>query len=175
MRHRMFAYGQPASPPTRSISANTRSGAAEITRCRRSTIIPSWEATDERLALSGAASASNHVDSMSCRSVRSIARWSASTYGSGRTSNAAAGPGSRTTTSLRRPSMSGRAMPAGTGETRLTQYEESRGVRTGTGIMRRRRPRRRAYVRIMSPYERTSGPPISTTPVTSGWSSAPTR
>ena len=60
--------------------------------------------------------------------------------------------------------MSGRAIPAGTGEIRFTQYDESRGVSTGTGIMSRRRPRRRAYVRIMSPYERMSGPPISTTP-----------
>ena len=80
-----------------------------------------------------------------------MARWRASAYGSGATPNAAAGPGSRTTTSLRSPSISGRAIPAGTGETRLTQYELRRGVRTGTGIMRRRRPRRRAYVRIMSP------------------------
>ncbi len=47
--------------------------------------------------------------------------------------------------------MSGLAMAAGTGETRFTQYEERRGVRTGTGIISRRRPRRRAYVRIMSP------------------------
>ena len=37
--------------------------------------------------------------------------------------------------------MSGRAIPAGTGEIRLTQYDESRGVRTGTGIISRWRPR----------------------------------
>ena len=55
-----------------------------------------------------------------------------------------AGPGCWTTTSLRRPSMSGRAIRAGTGEIRFTQYDESRGVSTGTGIISRRRPRMRA-------------------------------
>ena len=81
---------------------------------------------------------------MACRSVRSMARASASAYGSGWRPKARAGPGSRTMTSLRSPSMSGRAMPDGTGETRLTQYELRRGVSTGTGIIRRRRPRSRA-------------------------------
>ena len=64
--------------------------------------------------------------------------------------------------------MSGRAIAAGTGEIRFTQYDERRGVSTGTGIMSRRRPRRRAYVRIMSPYVSISGPLTSTMPVTSG-------
>ena len=78
------------------------------------------------------------------RSMATPERLDVATAGGGRTP--AAGPGSRTTTSLRRPSISGRAIPAGTGEIRSTQYEQSRGVSTGTGIIRRRRPRRRAYV-----------------------------
>ena len=158
-------------------SRRTRARVARATaRCRRSTIIPSVDVSDERLARSGAASASNQVDTRSCR-IAAVhgppERLDVGQPARGRMP--AAGRGSRTTTSLRRPSISGRAIPAGTGEIRFTQYEESRGVSTGTGIISRRRPRRRAYVRIMSPYERMSGPPISTTPVTSGWSRAPTR
>ena len=63
----------------------TRAPAGRRSTCwRRSTIIPSRRGRrDDRLALSGAASASNQVDSMSWRSVRSMARWSASAYGSG--------------------------------------------------------------------------------------------
>ena len=40
--------------------------------------------------------------------------------------------------------MSGRAMDEGIGVTRLTQYELSRGVSTGTGIISRRMLRSRA-------------------------------
>jgi hypothetical protein len=53
-----------------------------MVRARRSTIIPSREVTDARLALSGwARAASNQVDSTSWRSVRSIARCSSPRVG----------------------------------------------------------------------------------------------
>ena len=45
---------------------------------------------------------------------------------------------SRTTTSLTRLATSGRASEAGTGVTIPTQWLESRGVSTGTGMSRRR-------------------------------------
>ncbi len=48
---------------------------------------------------------------------------------------------SRTTVSLRSPSMSGRAMVDGIGVTRCTQYDDSTGVSTGTGCRCRCRPR----------------------------------
>jgi len=59
--------------------------------------------------------------------------------------------GSRTMTSLRSPSMSGRAMSAGIGVTRCTQYDDNRGVRKGTGTSQRRRCRSDAYPVIISP------------------------
>ena len=40
--------------------------------------------------------------------------------------------------------MSGRAIAAGIGVTMFTQYEESRGVKTGTGMIHRVRPREAA-------------------------------
>ena len=55
------------------------------------------------------------------------------------------------TTSLRSDSTSGRAMPAGTGVTRPTQWLDSRGVSSGTGTIRRRgSPATAAYRRIIS-------------------------
>ncbi len=47
----------------------------------------------------------------------------------------------RTTTSLHRPSINGRAIELGIGVTRWTQYDERRGVSTGTAMSLRRRPR----------------------------------
>ena len=49
-------------------------------------------------------------------------------------------------------------MLAGTGEMRLTQYELSLGVSTGTGIMRRRSPRRWAYRSIIWPSDQRVRP-----------------
>ena len=45
-----------------------------------------------------------------------------------------------TTVSLRRPSIRGRAMDFETGVTKLTQYEDSCGVSTGTSMISRRLP-----------------------------------
>ena len=47
---------------------------------------------------------------------------------------------SRTIVAVRRPSISGRATFAPTGVTRRSQYDESRGVRTGTSTISSRRP-----------------------------------
>ncbi len=49
-----------------------------------------------------------------------------------------------TITSFRSPSISGRAIEAEIGVIQCTQYDESRGESTGTGISRRVRPRARA-------------------------------
>ena len=59
--------------------------------------------------------------------------------GIGCTSKSLAGPGSVTTVSLARLSISGRATPASTGVTRPIQSEERRGVSSGTGTFGRRR------------------------------------
>jgi hypothetical protein len=58
--------------------------------------------------------------------------------------------GSRTTTSLRKPSIKGRATSVGTLVTRSSQYDESRGVNTGTRTIQRCRPRIDASSRIMA-------------------------
>ena len=47
--------------------------------------------------------------------------------------------------------MSGRAIAAGMGVTRCTQYDESRGVSTGTGIMQAPEPRTVGVAVIISP------------------------
>ena len=68
------------------------------------------------------------------------------------------------------------AIAEGMGVVRATQYEERAGVKTGTGINLRRRPRIPAYTVIISPYVSTSAPPISITlPADSGRTRASTR
>jgi len=110
----------------------------------RSMIIPSREATGGNSERLGALIESNQVDSTWWSLVRSIAWLSVSSNDIGCRPKAAAGSGLLTMTSLRRPRINGRARPDGIGVTRLTQYELSLGVSTGTGIISRRSPRWRA-------------------------------
>ena len=70
--------------------------------------------------------------------------------------------------------MSGRAIFAGTGEIRFTQYDKSRCEHRDRDHEPTEAPEEDT-ARIMSRDESTSGPPTSTTLVTSGWSSAPMR
>ena len=53
--------------------------------------------------------------------------------------------------SLRQDQAHRQQMSAGTGVTRCTQYDERRGVSTGTGTSQRVKPRALAYPRNMSP------------------------
>jgi hypothetical protein len=72
-------------------------------------------------------------------------RWTASRTASSKPSRPSGGSGtysvmscSRQTTVLRRDSTSGRAIPAGTGVIRPTQWLDSDGLNSGTGRIRRR-------------------------------------
>ncbi len=174
--HRTFADGQPASPPRRSTSANTRSGGAATTRPRRSTIIPSRDGDrrEGRPIRRGERVEPGRLDVVAVDSIdRSRERLDVGERVEAERGGRAGIPDDDLVAKAldERPGDACRHR----GDRGSPSRSESRGVSTGTGIIRRRRPRRRAYARIMSPYERMSGPPTSTTPVTSGWSSAPTR
>ena len=83
---------------------------------------------------------------------------------------------SRATVALRNPSISGRATRDCTGVTSTSQYDESRGVRTGTSTINGRLPRIRAMPSIISRYVMTSGPPASNVrPSISSWPAAAAR
>lgn len=88
-------------------------------------------------------------ESMSARALWR-ARLTALSNGVRRTGMARLAESSLTIVSFLSPSMSGWAIEAGTGVTKLTQYAESRGVRTGTPIITGRLPRIDAVRTIIS-------------------------
>ncbi len=79
----------------------------------------------------------------------------------GRMVNSVNAVSSCTTVGCRMLSISSRPTRAYSGVTRPSHRLDSQGVSTGTGIIRRRRPRCRAYSCIRSLYETLSDPPIS--------------
>ncbi len=80
------------------------------------------------------------------------ARRSASRKGIGSTSKSAAPEGSVTVVGVESPSISGRAIAASTGVTRPIHREDSHGVSSGTGSLRRvLTPRASAMRSSMSP------------------------